>query len=180
MGRVGVSVRTHVYAAVWTRHLIETAHAVDPQVAVFEVYSQAAAMAMSRTNLVVLTDIFSALGLVALLLAGAGLYGMLAFSVAQRTRELGIRRAIGAGHGAIVRTVVRQLAWQLGLGLGIGLLLAIPWSSMLAEPGLHTRAHDPEVFVPVLLLVLGVSVIAALMPLVRALRVDPAVALRYE
>lgn len=180
MGRVGVSVRTHVDAATWTRHLIETAHAVDPQVAVFEVYSQAAAMAMSRTNLVVLTDIFSALGLVALLLAGAGLYGMLAFSVAQRTRELGIRRAIGAGHGAIVRTVVRQLAWQLGLGLGIGLLLAIPWSSMLAEPGLHTRAHDPEVFVPVLLLVLGVSVIAALVPLVRALRVDPAVALRYE
>ncbi|MFK2877554.1 ADOP family duplicated permease [Rhodanobacter hydrolyticus] len=180
MDRVGVSVRTHADAATWTRHLIETAHAVDPQVAVFEVYSQAAAMAMSRTNLVVLTDIFSALGLVALLLAGAGLYGMLAFSVAQRTRELGIRRAIGAGHGAIVRTVARQLAWQLGLGLGIGLLLAIPWSGMLAEPGLHTRAHDPAVFVPVLLLVLGVSAFAALVPLLRALRVDPAVALRYE
>ncbi|MFS6709252.1 FtsX-like permease family protein, partial [Staphylococcus aureus] len=128
----------------------------------------------------VLTDVFSALGLVALLLAAAGLYGVLSFAVAQRTRELGIRRAIGAGHGAITAAVGRQLAWQLGIGLLMGLVLAMPWSKLLADPNLRARAHDPAVFATVFLLVVGVSAFAALMPLLRALRVDPAVALRYE
>ena len=177
---VGLVVRTHADAATFTPRLNDVVHGVDPQAAVYAVHSQAKSMAMARSGLVVLTDVFSALGLVALLLAAAGLYGVLSFAVAQRTRELGIRRAIGAGHGAIVHTVARQLAWQLGTGLLVGIVLAMPWSKLLADPNLRTRAHDPMVFVPVLLLVLGVSVLAALVPLLRALRVDPAVALRYE
>lgn len=128
----------------------------------------------------ILTDLFGALGLIALLLAAAGLYGVLAFSVTQRTREIGIRRAIGAGHGAILRDTGRQLGWQLGIGLVIGFGLALPWSKVLADPGLHTRAYDPAVFVPVLLVIIGTAVIAAIVPLARALRVDPGVALRYE
>lgn len=177
---VGLAVRTRADATALARSMADAVHAVEPQAALYRVRSQASAMAEGRVNLTVLTGVFGALGLVALLLAGAGLYGVLSFSVAQRTREIGIRRAIGAGHGAVVRTVARQLAWQLGLGLGTGLLLAMPWSAVLADPGLHTRAHDPAVFVPVLLVVLGVSVAAALVPLWRALRVDPVVALRYE
>jgi len=177
---VGLAVRTHADAGRFERQLADAVHAVEPQAAAYGLQSQAAAVARGRVYLTVLASVFGALGLVALLLAGAGLYGVLAFSAAQRTREIGIRRAIGAGHGAIVRTVARQLAWQLGIGLGIGLLLAVPWSNALADPGLHTRAHDPAVFVTVLLLVVGVSVVAALVPLLRALRVDPAVALRYE
>ncbi|MGH8158430.1 MAG: ADOP family duplicated permease [Rhodanobacter sp.] len=177
---MGLAIRTHVDAEAWTQHLIESVRAVDPQVAVFAVHSQKKVMAMSRVKLALLTDVFSALGLIALLLAAAGLYGVLAYAVAQRTREIGIRRAIGAGHGAIVREVGRQLGWQLGLGLLLGLGLALPWSMVLADPGLHTRAYDPAVFVPVLLLVVGVSMLASLVPMLRALRVDPAVALRYE
>ena len=177
---VGLAVRTHADAATFIPRLDDVVHGVDPQAAVYAVRSQAKGMAMARSGLVMLTDVFSALGLVALLLAGAGLYGVLSFAVAQRTREIGIRRAIGAGHGAIMATVARQLAWQLGIGLGIGFVLALPWSMLLANPNLRTRAHDPMVFVPVLLLVLGVSALAALVPVLRALRVDPAVALRYE
>jgi putative ABC transport system permease protein len=108
------------------------------------------------------------------------LYGVLAFSVAQRTREIGIRRAIGAGATAIVHTVGRQLIWQLGLGLGLGLLLAWPWSALMADSGLHTQAHDMAVFVPVVLVVVLITLLAGLLPLIRALRVDPLVALRYE
>ncbi len=180
LSSVGLAVRTHVDASGFTQQLAQVVHAVDPDVAVFAMHTQARTMAMQRTGMTVLTDVFSALGLVALLLAGAGLYGVLAFSVAQRTQEIGIRRAIGAGSGAIVCTVGRQLAWQLGLGLVVGLALAVPWSGLLADPGMRTRAHDPAVFVPVLLVVIGVSMLAALVPLLRALRVDPAVALRYE
>lgn len=177
---VGIAVHTRAPADTFQQHLAAAVHAVDPQAAVYRVQSQAHMMKVSRLGLTVLADVFSAVGLIALLLAAAGLYGVLAFSVAQRTRELGIRRAIGAGNGAIVRTVARQLGWQLGLGLLIGLALAVPWSGMLADPGLHTHAHDPLVFVPVLLVVIGASLLAAMVPLIRALRVDPAVALRYE
>ena len=177
---VGLAVRTHAGAGAFAQRLADAVHSVEPQAAVYGTRSQAGAMAEGRVGLTVLSSVFGALGLVALLLAAAGLYGVLAFSVAQRTREIGIRRAIGAGHGAIVRTVGRQLAWQLGIGLGVGFVLAVPWSGVLADPGLRTRAHDPAVFVPVLLVVLVVAVMAALVPLLRALRVDPAVALRYE
>jgi hypothetical protein len=177
---VGVAVRTRASAAAFQQHLAAAVHAVDPRVAIYNVTTQAHLRKVSRLGLTVLADVFSAVGLIALLLAAAGLYGVLAFSVAQRTRELGIRRAIGAGNGAIVRTVAQQLAWQLGLGLLIGLVLAAPWSGVLADPGLHTQAHDPAVFVPVLLVVIGASFVAALVPTIRALRVDPGEALRYE
>ncbi len=177
---VGLAVRTHAGADAFPERLADAVHAVEPQAAIYDLRSQAAAMAQERVGLTVLSTVFGALGLVALLLAGAGLYGVLAFSVAQRTREIGIRRAIGAGNGAIAREVGRQLSWQLGIGLLMGAVLAWPWSQLLADPGLHTQAHDPTVFVPVLLLVVGIALLAALVPLVRALRVDPAVALRYE
>lgn len=177
---VGLAVRMHGDAGVFAARLADAVHAVEPQAAVYGTRSQASAMAEARVGLTVLSSVFGALGLVALLLAGAGLYGVLAFSVAQRTREIGIRRAIGAGNGAIVREVGRQLLWQLALGLGIGVLLAWPLSGLLADPGLHTQAHDMRVFVPVLLLVLGVALVAVLLPVMRALRVDPVVALRYE
>ncbi|OOG57728.1 hypothetical protein B0E47_05700 [Rhodanobacter sp. B05] len=180
MQGVGLNVRMHADADAFVPRLVDVVHGVDPQAAIYAPWTQARDMAMQRAGMVVLTDVFSALGLVALLLAAAGLYGVLSFAVAQRTRELGIRRAIGAGHGAIVRAVAQQLVWQLGLGLAIGFALALPWSQLLADPNLRTRAHDPAVFVPVLLLVLGMSALAALVPLLRALRVDPAVALRYE
>jgi predicted permease len=177
---VGLAVRTHADAGRFERQLADAVRAVDPQAAIYAVRSQAAAVAEGRVYLTVLTSVFGVLGLVALLLAGAGLYGVLAFSVAQRTREIGIRRAIGAGHGAILRDSGRQLCWQLGIGLGIGGGLSVPWSNVLADPGLHTQAHDPAVFVTVLLLVAGVSALASLAPLLRALRVDPVIALRCE
>jgi putative ABC transport system permease protein len=177
---MGIAVRTRGAATAFVPQLARVLRAVDADAAVYAQRTQAAGVARGRVGLTVLTELFAALGMVALFLAAAGLYSLLAFSVEQRTQELGIRRAIGAGHGAIVRTVARQLGWQLGIGLTLGLLLALPWSSLLADPNLHTQPHDPAVFVPVLLLVMAVSLFAALVPLLRALRVDPAIALRYE
>ncbi|MCX7513967.1 ADOP family duplicated permease [Frateuria sp. STR12] len=177
---VGLAVRVRGAAATYSPRLAAVVHGVDAQAAAYALHSQARGAAMDRVYLVVLTEVFSALGVVALLLAAAGLYGVLAFSVAQRTREIGIRRAIGAGHGAVVRAVGGQLLWQLGMGLAIGLALAWPWSNLLADPGLHTRGHDAAVLLPVVVLVAGIALLSSLLPVVRALRVDPAVALRYE
>jgi predicted permease len=177
---VGLALRTHGDPLAFTARLTAIVRSVDAQAVVYAPRSQATAIAAGRANLVLLTQVFGALGLVALLLAAAGLYGVLAFSVAQRTREIGIRRAIGAGSAAIVRTVGRQLLWQLGLGLGLGLLLAWPWSGLMADSGLHTQAHDMAVFVPVVLVIVVITLLAGLLPLIRALRVDPLVALRYE
>ncbi|HEX7341240.1 MAG TPA: ADOP family duplicated permease [Rhodanobacteraceae bacterium] len=180
MASIGLAVRTHADAMAFAHALTNAVHAVDPQAAVYAMRSQSRDMARSRNGLSILTEVFTTLGLIALLLAAAGLYGVLAFAVAQRTREIGIRRAIGAGGAAIVGTVGRTLAWQLGLGLLIGLALAVPWSNLLANPDMRTQAHDPAVFVVVGLLVVGVSMLAALAPLMRALHVDPSEALRYE
>jgi hypothetical protein len=177
---MGLAVRTEGPAARFVPRLARVLRGIDADAAVYDAGTQAAGMARDRVGMTVLTEVFSALGLVALLLAAAGLYGVLAFSMEQRTQEIGIRRAIGAGNGAIVRHVLRQVGWQLALGLGIGLLLAVPWSRLLVDPDMGTRAVDPLVFVPVLLVVLGVSLLAALLPLLRALRVDPVVALRND
>jgi predicted permease len=177
---IGVAVHTRTDGAAFAARLTAIVRGVDTQAAVHGLRNQSQAMAMGRVGLMVLTEVFTALGLVALLLAAAGLYGVLAFSVTQRTREIGIRRAIGASHARILRAAGRQLAWQLGLGLGIGMALAWPWSRILADPNLHTGDYDAAVFVPVLAVVVLMTIVASLVPLVRALRVDPAVALRYE
>lgn len=153
---------------------------VLPQAAVYRGFSQARLERMDRVGLWVLSQVFSALGLVALGLAGLGLYGVLAFSVAQRTREIGIRRAIGAGHRAIVRHVVQRLVWQAGLGLLIGLALAWPWTSLLARSGLRMQPHDMSVYALTVAVIVFAMMLATWLPLWRAMRVDPAVALRYE
>ena len=177
---MGLAVRTDGPAAAFVPAIARALRGIDADAAVYDARTQAEGVASGRIGMTVLTEVFSALGLVALFLASAGLYGVLAFSMEQRTQEIGIRRAIGAGHSAILRHVMRQVGWQLGLGLGIGMLLAVPWSQLLVDVNMGTRAVDPVVFVPVLLVVLVVSLLAALLPLLRALRVDPVVALRYE
>lgn len=175
-----IAVHTRDEASTFQSQLLRVASETDPNMRLFHIYPQARLISTSLTKLTLLIQIFSVIGLVALLLAAAGLYGVLSFAVARRTREIGIRRAIGAGGMAIVMQVGRQLLSQLGLGLVIGTALALPWSSLLTDPRLRTERYDPAVFVPVLLLVVTAAVIAALVPLRRALAVDPMVALHYE
>lgn len=177
---MGVAARTDGAAIGFMPTLTRALRSVDADVAVSAQRTQAAGVARGRVGMTVLTEVFGALGVVALFLAAAGLYGVLAFSVEQRTQEIGIRRAIGADGAAIARHVGRQLGWQLGLGLGLGVLLAVPWSRLLADTHMQTRAGDPAVFVPVVVLVTVMTLLAALVPLLRALRVDPIIALRHE
>lgn len=154
--------------------------AVDPQVPPYWVQTQEELIRQGRAGMVILTQMFAAVGVMALLLAAAGLYGVLAFSVAQRTREIGIRRAVGSDSFGVAMLVLRRLAGQVGTGLLIGLAVALPWSALLADPAFHTRPYDPAIFGLTVVLVLAVALLSALVPMRRALRVDPVVALRHE
>lgn len=160
--------------------LAEAVRAEQADTAVYWVRTQAQALRMGHLGVAILTQVFAAVGLLALVLAASGLYGVLAFTVAQRSREIGIRRAIGASHTRIAGMVGSRVAVQVGIGLGLGLLLALPWSWMLAAPLPATRGGDPALLLLTALLVTGVALIAAAVPLRRALRVDPLVALRAE
>jgi putative ABC transport system permease protein len=174
------AVRTRDDAQAFAPQLAAAVRAEDADTAVYWLQTQQQAIASGRIGSVVLTQIFSAVGLLALLLSAAGLYGVLAFAVEQRTREIGIRRAIGAGSRGIVLNVSRRLLWQVALGLAIGVALGLPWSALLANPLLQTRGYDGLVFGVVLAMIVMVALIASVAPLRRALRVDPIIALRQE
>jgi len=142
--------------------------------------TQQRAIEMGRIGPVILTQVFGAVGLLALVLAASGLYGVLAYAVEQRTRELGIRRAIGAGARSIAVAVGGRLVRQVALGLLIGVLLALPWSMWIADPVLHTRGGDAAIFAAVALMIGLVALLACVGPLRRALRADPMQALRHD
>jgi ABC-type antimicrobial peptide transport system permease subunit len=124
--------------------------------------------------------VFGMLGAFSVLLAATGLYAVLAFSVAQRTREIGIRRALGAADRGILRLVVGQSLLQVALGLGIGLLLAMGFSAALGGILYGVSGTDPFAYVGALALFVLVAVAACLAPARRALRVAPMQALRYD
>jgi len=120
------------------------------------------------------------LGLVALGLAALGLYGVLAFSVSQRTREIGIRMALGSVAGDIVRLVVRQAARLVLIGVLIGAVLALAVGNLLRSQLFGVQPADPLTFAAVVGLLGAVGLLAAALPARRAARVDPVVTLKSE
>jgi ABC-type antimicrobial peptide transport system permease subunit len=125
--------------------------------------------------------LLGAIGVLGLLLASLGLYGVLLYSVSRRTREIGLRVAIGARPGNIVGMVLAEGAWLVGLGIAIGVSIALFVTKPLAMflvPGLTPA--DPLTYAIVITVLTAVGILASLFPTVRALRVDPIIALRYE
>jgi putative ABC transport system permease protein len=125
-------------------------------------------------------SMFGIFGLLAALVAAVGLYGVLAYSVATRTREFGIRGALGASTGTITSQILREGVRLTALGLAIGLLLALGGSRWVASLLFETSPRDPLVLGSVGLVLLMTAVVASLLPARRAARVAPAEALRGE
>jgi ABC-type antimicrobial peptide transport system permease subunit len=123
---------------------------------------------------------FTLFGLLALVVAAVGHYGVLAFDVAQRTRELGIRTALGARKARLLRSVVSQGAFLGTAGVALGLAVAWVASPYLGHLLYAVSPRDPTVFGGVALVLVCVSVVAAIVPGLRATRVDPMVALRAD
>ena len=127
-----------------------------------------------------ITQVVTAIGLFGLLLAITGLYGVIAYSVSRRTREIGIRMAIGADPGSVARLVLQQGMKLTGIGAAIGLVLSLLASQLLASLLVGVSPRDPEVYVAVPLLLAAISLLACYVPARRAARIDPLLALRQD
>lgn len=123
---------------------------------------------------------FLAFGLLALVVAAVGLYGVLAFAVTQRRRELGIRTALGARRGDLLWLVMRYAGRLVGSGLLIGTLLALAASRTVESLLFDVQAHDPAVYALVIIALAGAALLASLAPAWRATAVDPASVLQAE
>ncbi len=123
---------------------------------------------------------FAIFGLVALFLASIGLYAVMSFAVSRRTKEIGIRMALGSSPGRVVRLIFNNGAWQLGVGMVIGLALAAAISRLLSVILFDVQPLDPAVFTLVAITLLASGGLACLIPAQRATRVDPAEAIRAD
>ena len=144
----------------------------------FQMFSQvySASLGSRRFN-VILIGFF---GIVALLLATAGVFGVMAYSVSRRTREIGVRVALGAGSGDVLRMILSQGLRTIFMGVAIGIAGSLALTRTVESLLFGVTATDPVTFGGVTLLLVGVALLACFIPARRATKVDPMVALRYE
>jgi hypothetical protein len=156
----------------------------DPNLPLYFVSTPKAAQAVFTGGNRIIAIMFSLFGVVAMVLAAVGLYGVTSFAVNQRTQEFGIRMALGADRNRILGMVLKQGGWQLGVGLTLGLfvtgLVAYFFSSTLQNFLIGITALDPLTYLEVSVLLAAVSFLASYVPARRATKVDPMVALRAE
>jgi putative ABC transport system permease protein len=158
----------------------ETVRAFDPNLPVSNVVSMeqviADALWQPRFNLQ-LIGLFAG---VALMLAAVGLYGVMSYSVAQRTHEVGLRMALGAQRRDVMKLVLRQGMKLTLMGVAVGLFASAAVTRLMTQLLFDVSASDPMTFVAIALILVVVAVVACLLPALRATKIDPMVALRYE
>jgi putative ABC transport system permease protein len=178
----GIVARSDADRSVVATVLREQVRAVDPDLPLFEVMTLDDLLAASdeRVGLRVFGTMFAVFAVVALLLATVGLYAVTAYAAAQRTREIGVRVALGAQAKQIWWLVTRSAALQLGIGLSLGMVGAAGIGRLLGSVLIGTRAMDPVTLLAVAGLLAAVGLAACLLPARRAMRLDPAAVLRYE
>lgn len=154
--------------------------ALDPNLAVSGIATMDQLLATSVAQARFSTLLLSIFAAVALLLAAVGIYGVMAYGVMQRVREIGIRMALGADAGTLKRMVLRDALRLSVAGIAIGLLAAFGLTRLMASLLFGVTPHDPVTFFGVAALLSFVALAASYIPARRATRVDPMVALRYE
>jgi predicted permease len=153
---------------------------LDPNLPLYDVKTMSEHMRLSLFPLRAGAWMTGSFALLALLLAGLGIYGVMAYTVSQRTREIGLRMALGARGGDVMRLVVRQGMWLALIGLAIGLVGALALTRLMSSMLYGVSATDIVTFAGVTLLLGSVVLIACYLPARRAAKVDPMIALRSE
>ncbi len=179
-GRATFYVRTAAEPAAMAATLRKAVQELDPNLPVYDM--QTLVQQVDETVFAdrLLTFLSLCLGLLAAVLAAIGLYGVMAYVVARRTREIGIRMALGATRESIAGLILREVARMAAIGLAIGLAVALAADRLVASLLYGVRATDPLVFAAAVLLLALVALLAGGLPARRAASVDPVVALRYE
>jgi predicted permease len=180
MGQMTLVVRTAGDTAPIAAAVQREARALDPGMPRFEVEPLAAQLDASLTQERLVATLASVFGLLALLLACIGLYGVMAYDVARRTHEIGIRMALGASARRVVQLVLRETLWLVGIGIVIGLGATWAATRWVASLLFGLQPHDPLTIGLAVLVLLAVAAVAGYLPARRATRVDPLVALKYE
>jgi predicted permease len=172
--------RTDRPAADMVSALREKVRAIDPALPLFDAGGLAEVVDDSfdsRRAVMLLLTAFAAL---ALFLSALGIYGVLAYDVSQRTREIGVRSAIGASRGQIAGLILRQGLWKGGIGVALGLVGAALLSRSMTSLLFNVRPTEPAVYAAVSMMLISVALLASYFPAHRAARIDPLIALREE
>ena len=173
-------VRTEVARSSLLPSVRAVVRSIDPQLPIFRTRTMEEAVAASISTQRLSATLMEGFSLIALFLAALGLYAVLAYSVTQRTREIGIRIALGSPRSRIFGLIVRQGIIMIALGILIGIALALGCGPLIQHLVYGVAPHDPKTIIGVSVLLLGVAILACWVPALRAIRVDPIVALRQE
>ena len=157
-----------------------TVREIDPSIALFSVGSMQDQLSWTFLAPRIAAIMLSAFGILALLLSATGIYGVMAYAVSRRTREIGIRMAIGATQAQVLASVARSAAILIGTGLVLGLGMALGAGRLLGRILYGVKPSDPLTFAIVFAIMLGVGAAATFLPARRATRIDPMQALRME
>jgi predicted lysophospholipase L1 biosynthesis ABC-type transport system permease subunit len=158
----------------------EILHEIDPNLPVFGVMSQSEQIASSIARERLFARLATLLGGIAILLSAIGLYGLLAYGVARRTPEIGLRMALGAPQTVVRWMVLRESLVLVVLGVAVGIPSALAGTAILQSLLFGLDARDPATLVGACLLMIAIALSAGYLPARRAARVDPMIALRAE
>jgi ABC-type antimicrobial peptide transport system permease subunit len=155
-------------------------HEADGRVPVTNFRTQAADIDQTINQEIVFARLCSAFAILALVIACVGLYATMAYAVARRTNEIGLRMALGAGRGAVIWMVLREVCVLAAAGLAIGIPTALGTSRLIQSFLFETTSTDPRALALSAVILLTAALIAGYGPARRASRVDPMIALRHE
>ena len=176
--RLSVVLRTSLPATQLEPQIRHEIQSIDPGLPVFGVSSMNDVLDRSLASRRFSADLVGGFAALAVLLASIGIYGLLAYLVGQRSREIGIRMALGARRDDILKMFLRKGVALAGVGIVAGVVFSASTASLMASLLYGVRPRDPAVFLIVPLLLLGVAAVASYLPARRATKVDPVIALR--